>query len=315
MNLRDSLIVQRTTRRRAFSLIELLVVISIIALVLAILLPSLSGARQQSQATLCMSRLRSLGQGWHMYADDNNDYAVPSRMYNQPGGVSNPANWYDVGNGLRYRPRWIATMGKYVGIVAFHDPSRDVDRTDYDSKAYQCPVVPDWTDERNHAFGYNHQFLGNSRQTAGRFYNFPVNRSSIASFGSTVLAADSIGTAAAFAANDRLSYRKRGTDFAELGNHAYTLDPPRLTSRSDRGTGDAGSPQTAVADRHLGKANVVFCDGHCESVLPTAIGYRRKADGAYVESEIEGIERPNNFYFAGTGRDDDPPALPTGETP
>ncbi len=302
-------------RRDGFSLIELLVVISIIALLLAILLPSLSGARQQSQSTLCLTRLRSLSQGWHMYADDNDDIAVPGRMYNQPGGVANPANWYDVGNGLRYRPRWIATMGKYVGIMAFNDPTRDVDRTDYDSKAYQCPVVPEWTDERNHAYGYNHQFLGNSRQTAGRFHNFPVNRSAIASFAGTVLAADALGTAASRPTSERLSYRKRGTNFAEIGNHGYTLDPPRLTPQSDRGTGDAGSPHTAVDARHLSKTNVIFCDGHGESMLPQAIGYRQRTDGSFVDEPVSGLERPTNTWFSGTGRDDDPPAKPTGKSP
>lgn len=305
-------------RRRAFSLIELLVVVSIIALILAILLPALSGARQTSRAALCLSRLRALGAGWHMYADDNNDIAVPGRMFNRAGGLSNPLNWYDVGNGMSYRPRWIATMGKYVGIYAHDRPRVDVDRLKYDSPAYQCPAAPDRMDNRNHAFGYNHQFLGNARQANGSFIRFPVNRSSIASFAGTVMAADCMGTAAGLPAAQRRDYNPLGTDFAEIGNHGWTLDPPRLTATSDRGTGDAGSPRTAVDPRHVGRANLLFCDGHAERMLPRQVGYRTDDDGTYIDDGVDANgESPTNSWFSGTARDDDPPSLspPAGAFP
>ncbi len=48
----------------AFTLIELLVVVSIIALLIAISLPGLSNARQLGRATLCLTNLNTLGQGW-----------------------------------------------------------------------------------------------------------------------------------------------------------------------------------------------------------------------------------------------------------
>ncbi len=296
-------------RTSAFTLIELLVSIAIITLLISILLPSLSKAKEMAKGAICLSNLRQVSTGWHLYADDHRDKSVPVRFSAAPGGVSSPANWYPIGNGKKYRPRWIATMGKYVGLYAFGTPSTTDERQDYDGKAYECPTVAERADERNHAFGYNYQFLGNSRQTKNVYHNFPVNRSRIRSFSSTVLGADAAGTDAGRPANQRGAYANNGKDFAERGNHAYTLDPPRLTERSDRGSGDAGSPRTAVDPRHGKRANVVFCDGHGESATPEALGYRILPDGAYVDLD-DVDDPPTNRLFDGTGQDDDPPDLP-----
>ena len=175
--------------------------------------------------------------------------------------------------------------------------------------AERHPAAADWIDERNYAYGYNHQLIGDARKSAGRFYNFPVNRSRIGSFASTVLADDCLGTAAGIAADSRQPYQNDGTGFSVLGNHAWTLDPPRLTPRSDRGTGDPGSLRTGLDPRHLEKANVIFCDGHGETVPPRKIGYRFLPSGAAVDTEL--VESPpTNASFSGSGLDEDPPELP-----
>jgi len=56
--------------RRAFTLVELLVVIGIIALLIGILIPALSKAQQQAKVTACMSNIAQLTKGWIMYAND-----------------------------------------------------------------------------------------------------------------------------------------------------------------------------------------------------------------------------------------------------
>lgn len=60
-------------RARAFTLIELLVVISIIAMLLALLLPSLAGAREAARSMSCASNVRQIGVVLHAYLNDYDD--------------------------------------------------------------------------------------------------------------------------------------------------------------------------------------------------------------------------------------------------
>ncbi len=60
----------RPRRTSGFTLIELLVVVAIIALLISILLPSLSKARAQARSTLCASRVGQLAKAILIYADD-----------------------------------------------------------------------------------------------------------------------------------------------------------------------------------------------------------------------------------------------------
>jgi len=68
---RESQIVR--ARRGAFTLTELLVVIGVIALLIGILLPALSKARESSRRAACLSNLRQLGQFLVMYSNANKD--------------------------------------------------------------------------------------------------------------------------------------------------------------------------------------------------------------------------------------------------
>jgi prepilin-type N-terminal cleavage/methylation domain-containing protein/prepilin-type processing-associated H-X9-DG protein len=105
-----------------FTLIELLVVVAIIALLLTILAPSLSRARELARAAICMTNTRHLGQGILFYAADYDGYILPhdyrDHNYGQPSW--SPRNWHKylvdrnfgyldgsqdlVGNSTIYRP-------------------------------------------------------------------------------------------------------------------------------------------------------------------------------------------------------------------
>ena len=98
--------------RRAFTLIELLLVIAIIAILAAILMPVFGHAKQRAQGIQCVSNLRQMTMGWQVYTDENNNKYPP----NAAMGHNHPAVGEDAGN-----PSWVAGVltvsgDNYAGV-------------------------------------------------------------------------------------------------------------------------------------------------------------------------------------------------------
>jgi prepilin-type N-terminal cleavage/methylation domain-containing protein/prepilin-type processing-associated H-X9-DG protein len=80
----------RSSPRRGFTLVELLVVIGIIAVLVGLLLPALNRAREQANSVKCQSNLRQIAQGMFAYSAENSGWVIPS--YNLPQQAGAPTN-------------------------------------------------------------------------------------------------------------------------------------------------------------------------------------------------------------------------------
>jgi len=98
------------TRRRAFSLIEILVVVGIIAVLVAILLPVLEKAKEQSALTICGTNLHGISTALHTYASEYGD-AIP-RGPATPSSIDPARSWNQLGDATT----WIAASAQSTGL-------------------------------------------------------------------------------------------------------------------------------------------------------------------------------------------------------
>src|SRR5436190_6246479 len=79
-------------RRRAFTLVELLVVIGIIAVLISVLLPTLAGVRRQANTLQCSSNMKQIATALIMYIQDNKGKLPPATM--KPLAPAYPDGWW-----------------------------------------------------------------------------------------------------------------------------------------------------------------------------------------------------------------------------
>jgi prepilin-type N-terminal cleavage/methylation domain-containing protein len=150
-------------RRIGFTLVELLVVISIIALLIAILLPSLAKAREQTKQTMCMTNLRGIAEAGLTYAaEDKNENPIPAHflMFSHGaeyeeltiarfafGGKSGVGAVGGAGDGMMGTGQYMGPATRPLNRAIyktefpdyFGEPNRWVEDTKLDLKIYRCP--------------------------------------------------------------------------------------------------------------------------------------------------------------------------------
>ena len=111
--------------RSAFTLVELLIVVAIIAVFVSVLLPALRSSRRQAKQAVCLSNLRQVGYAVHLYAHDFGDQ-FPASLH-----------WgYDFSRGTP----WGYALYGYIAGVPW---SRNVSRTQWVrvlNSVYHCPL-------------------------------------------------------------------------------------------------------------------------------------------------------------------------------
>jgi prepilin-type processing-associated H-X9-DG protein len=129
-------------RTSAFTLVELLVVIGIIALLIAILLPALNKARKQAQETTCASNLRQMGVALTMYRNEQKYF---------PGDIAQKSN------GIIYNV-WAPALRIYMkgNQGVFWCPSRDTDLR-WDKIHEPSPASPAAAGDPETGVGYEKQ--------------------------------------------------------------------------------------------------------------------------------------------------------------
>jgi len=287
-----------TSQRRAFTLLELLLVIAIIALILSILMPALSAARQAGQGAVCLANLRRLAISCQLYLDLSDGRFPPMRLSTVDGETY-------VNEFGAEKPRWQWFLAFELGAIitppADGGTFGDSFSTNMNNDYFVCPsLFGTYTrDIRNGAYGYNYQYLGNSRtHTAPPAYdNFPVHENRITVPTQTVVFADSRG------------------GHPEHGKHAYSLDPPRLAvemnaTRFGPGPSDGPIQHSPAEARHQRRANTAFADGHCEPMALQRLGYELGDDGVVIP-DLDGTSpATSNNLWTGQGTTS-PPAAPS----
>jgi len=242
---------------RAQSLVELCVTVGLLAVLVAVLLPSLGGARRQAHRAVCAAHLAQLGHAWHLYAGDHDGKAMPL-AYTRSDliGDGPPIYWWGTNDA-----RGVDHTRGFVWPYLRADLRR--------GGVYECPSQP-WGSylpqgaarSVTSTYGYNGYFLC-PPHTPGWSYMIghrPWQNVDLVSQPQRL-----------FAFADTLSDLSAAQPF----NNAL-LDPPYLYA--GRFWTPNGTPTTAF--RHDGRVNVVLADGHVEPFSP---------DGGWITSPRFGI--------------------------
>jgi len=199
-----------STRRQGFTLVELLVVISIISMLIAIMLPALGSARKTAQAIQCANLQKQLGMAFKIYTDNYKQW-YPPRLWRS---ATSPPQWHttDVSVQNAYWFMFINATIQNDGLATTHGTG----------KHFRCPSHESflWATSLNQiSYGYNYYGPSTKPFTGG--------------------------------GNSNERDMKRPSETILIGDSIFN------DTMTGRGTSSNG-----IGDRHQGKTNIVWVDGH-----------------------------------------------------
>lgn len=264
--------------RCAFTLIELLVVIAIIAILAALLLPSLNRAKEAAYTTACRNNLHQWGIGLRLYLNENNAYPADVLVTNGPTGVCDTRKWFTrLGTyaGAQW-PQWDATNNQYIpdhGIAV--------------CPAYARLPLPYYGDQGAVAwgsYGYNGGWIaalpdlglvregGHSMQSCiekpAVREGEVVNPAEMIALGDSILGYGSDTAAPQFVGRIMGWWNFSSGMFMSNVGIRQILQLPQSSGGSAAAAQEITLTQARTQTRHGGRFNVLFCDGHVETLKP-----------------------------------------------
>jgi prepilin-type N-terminal cleavage/methylation domain-containing protein/prepilin-type processing-associated H-X9-DG protein len=276
--------------RRGFTLVELLVVIGIIALLISILLPALSKARQQANLAKCLANMRTLSQAMILHANEHRGYMPLACATFSPTASCTPAGLSDpkqqkysyFTDGGQARPLGVpGSLAIYLGQEIQLDNRKNVEAglaTGTVAKTHICPsdrdggwygyTIAEYTGgtgwygvNSRQSYGYNEGVLG---------YADPPDAAGVVDRGCRLR-----GNLAAVRRPQQTFFMTDSTNLRGGQAHNQAVSGVLLyyntkwdQSLGDVANGGAGGCGDAVnfdKVRHNGKMNINFFDGHAET--------------------------------------------------